>query len=126
MQQQAATDAYEDPSLEDLRAERVRDSTQRQRPSHPTQSSCAYCGALTSPLACSYCPATLRAQAAAARVAAGMAKTTSAQERSRRIAAASAAQQLVGEQKALEAELAETERQLARERRAAQRTKSYR
>jgi len=59
-------------------------------------------------------------------VAAGMAKTTSAQERSRRIAAASAAQQLVGEQKALEAELAETERQLARERRAAQRTKSYR
>ena len=86
MNQQAAAGAYEDPSLEDLRAER----------------------------------------AAAARLAAGMAKTTSAQERTRRIAAASTAEQLAGQEKALEAELAETRRELERERQDARSTKGYR
>ena len=55
-------------------------------------------------------------KAAAALAAAGMAKTTSARERSRRLAATSAAQQLEGEQQALDAELAETQRQLEKER----------
>lgn len=54
-------------------------------------------------------------KAAAALVAAGMAKTTSAHERSRRIAATHAAQTHDLEQQALDAELAEMQCQLEKE-----------